>query len=114
MDKLTLSKMTGLNIVKAGLAEVLTKTDSVSKEDLLETIKDLNTTSTTITLNDNVQDTLNFNLYSDANKKLYLFEARRFINDNMYNALLLVFDESLNPVEEYIDDVWSYADFKAM
>lgn len=53
--------------------------------------------------------------YIDKENKLYLLESRLFddgINGGMKGAYLEVFDENGEIVEEYIDDVWEYADWE--
>lgn len=56
------------------------------------------------------------NIYEDENKKLYLLESRLFDdndeNGRMYDAYLRVMDYEFNIIDEYIDDVWNYADWQ--
>lgn len=53
-------------------------------------------------------------LHADYEKKVFLLESRLFSkkDGSMKNAYLEVLDENLNIVNDIIDDVWSYADFK--
>ena len=55
-------------------------------------------------------------LYKGEETGQYLFEARTFDegNERMLNAYLEVLNEDLSIHEEYIDDVWSYDDWKAV
>ena len=53
-------------------------------------------------------------LYKDKEVNLYLFESRTFSKSDgsMLGAYLEVFDEQGNLVDECIEDVWSYSNWK--
>ena len=55
-------------------------------------------------------------LHADYDKKVFLLESRLFkrADGSMVNAYLELLDENLNIIEECVDDVWSYADFKVV
>lgn len=55
-------------------------------------------------------------LHADYDKKVFLLESRLFkrADGSMINAYLELLDENLNIIEDCVDDVWSYADFKVV
>lgn len=53
-------------------------------------------------------------LYLDKIKKSYLLESRVFdkIDGHMINSYLQIFDFEGNFIEDYVDDVWKYANWE--
>ena len=51
------------------------------------------------------------NLHIDKERNIYLLESRLFSKNDgsMYNSYLRAFDDKINTIDEYYDDIWEYA-----
>lgn len=114
MKNVKLKEVLKLEEVKEGIKvnliedfeEAIEKTISSDKENSISIIVNV----------DGVECDFENTLHADYEKNVFLLESRLFNrkDDSMINAYLELLDENLNVIEDYQDDVWEYANFKAV
>lgn len=115
MEKLELKEVLKFEDVKKSIAGNLGLEDKVIEEVIELSITSISNNRSVVKMTvDGELIEFNNSLYRDENKGLYLFESRAFktSDDSMLGAYLEVYNEDGVIVDEEIDDVWSYADWK--
>ena len=117
MEKLNLKNVLTMEIVKRGIKENLFKSENEVNEAIDKTISNKKDNSISIKTNsDNKEVTFENTLWIDVEKNCYLLESRIFDdnkNGEMINAYLEIIQDGLI-VNNYIDDVWEYANWKTV
>lgn len=112
MKKVTLKEVLSMEQIKKGIVDNL----CINEKAIMDTINTgKNNVSIIVNINGESYDFEN-TLHVDDEKKVFLLESRLFkkADGSMVNAYVELLDENLNIIEEYVDDVWSYADFKVV
>lgn len=115
MKKNNLKEILSREDVQKGIKANLFKTDEEMRIAVDKTLNLNKENSTSVeTLRDGINVEFENTLHVDLNKKVYFLECRLFYKENgaMVNSYLEVFDSEGKIVENYIDDVWDYADWK--
>lgn len=114
MEKLNLKQILSIEDIQGNIESNLFKTNNERKIAIDKTLNSNkeNKISVETLMNGNVVYFEN-TLYFDEKKEVYLLECRLFSkeSDTMINAYLEILDSNGNIKEEYVDDVWDYADW---
>lgn len=115
MEKLTLKHVLKRKEVREGIKSNLLKGAYVEAIDKVLNSKEENSISIIVDL-DGIECDFENTLYIDEVKNCYLLESRLFNrkNDTMINSYLELLNNDGSIMDVCIDDVWDYADWKAV
>ena len=111
-----LERIVNLNYVKEGINSNLVENMEVTEKVVSEVKNSVKDNLVAVKMNTyGLEGVIEVSLHKGTETKQYLLEARLFDeNDGMVNAYLEVINEDLTKHDEYIDDVWTYDDWKAI
>lgn len=115
MKEFTLKQILEKENVQIGIKTNLFTTNEEMTNAVNKTLKLTKCNNTSVeALRDGIKVKFENTLYKDEYKSIYLLESRLFYvkTDSMFNAYLEVINSNGTILEDYIDDVWTYADWK--